>query len=211
MVSLLLAVWAWVAAEMLATFEPVKALPHEGQAKDGLRLHVKARFLPEEDAWGAPKLETTFTFTNETDKPIVLNAYSLYYRLTLSRLAPLDGVKTSQERPPIVCGIPEPDEKDILRIPPRGKYVHTKSRWCDTLSIPHGVSIGGEVFDAKTYQYFKLLRPGRLTLAFVYRSDGPVTAEKELAKFLKPGERLWSGRVYSNAVRINVKLHVQKP
>src|SRR5205085_7970012 len=77
--------------------------------------------------------------------------------------------------------------------------------------IPYGVSIAGEVFDAKTDQYFKLLRPGRLTLAFLYRSDGPVTAEKELAKFLKPGERLWSGRVYSNAVRINVKLHVQKP
>src|SRR5262249_25824788 len=80
------------------------------------------------------------------------------------------------------------------------------------LSIPQGVSIGGEVFDAKTDQYFKLLRPGRLTLAFLYRSDGPATAEEELAKFLKPGEKLWSGKVYSNAVRVNVsRLHVKKP
>src|SRR5262249_51896900 len=133
------------------------------------------------------------------------------HRLILSRLAPLDGVKTSQERAPIFCGI-APEAKHLLRIPPRGKHVFARSEWCDTLSIPQGVSIGGEVFDAKTDQYFKLLRPGRLTLAFLYRSDGPATAEEELAKFLKPGEKLWSGKVYSNAVRVNVsRLHVKKP
>jgi hypothetical protein len=199
-------------AQILAALEPIQALPHEGRLSNGLRLHVTARFVPEKDGWGAPKLETTFTFTNETENTIILDASRLHDRLILSRLGPLDAVKTGQEKPPIECGGIGLGENAVLRIPPHGKHVLSRRQWCDTLYIPYGVSIGGEVADAKTDQYFKLLRPGMLTLAFLYRSDGPYAAQKGLAAFLRQGEKFWSGRVYSNAVGINVsRLHVQKP
>jgi hypothetical protein len=188
-----------------------RALAHEGQPVNGLRLEAAARFVAEEDGWGAPKLETTVTFHNQTDAPILVDGYSSYYRLILARVAPEDAVQVSHIGDGPYC--PRgPESGDIIRIAPRGKHTVRGWQWCDSLSIPLGASVGGKVVDAKKHQSFRLLRPGPLTLAFLYRSDGPYSGMPGLTKLLRPGEQLWSGRVYSNPVTIVVtKLHRQKP
>ena len=80
----------------------------------------------------------------------------------------------------------------------------TQRQWCDTLEIPFGKSQEGKVSDADTVQLFKIKQTGKLALAFLYRSDGAYSDSVELAKLLKPGEKFWTGRVYSNPVIINV-------
>jgi hypothetical protein len=186
-------------------------LPHEGVAVNGLRLEVRAHFVPEEDGWGSPKLHTTFTFFNETDTTIVLDGYGLHYRLVLSRLGPADAVRISRQQPGLSCGIP-PRPEHLIRVPPHGKHVVSHSGWCQTFAIPYGASVGGKVVDEPLSQQFDLLRCGRLTLAFLYRSDGAISMVAELSKLLRKGERLWSGRVYSNPVVIDVShLHRIEP
>jgi antitoxin component YwqK of YwqJK toxin-antitoxin module len=186
-----------------------RALAHEGQAVSGLRLEAAARFVPEVDGWGSPKLEATVTFHNETDAPVLLDGYSLYYRLVLSRVAPLDAVQAGHFEPGPYC--PRgPEPADVIRIPPRGKHVVKNWQWCEALSIPLGASVRGKVEESKETQTFKLLRTGPLTLAFMYRSGGPYSGA--VTKLLRPGEQLWSGRVYSDPVTIGVsKLHRLKP
>jgi len=180
-----------------------KALQHEGKPVNGLRLEVAAKFVPEEEGWGAPKLETAFTFHNETDKEILLDGYSIAFRLILSRLSPPDAVETSSMQTRPWCPN-APEQGHVIRIPSGQKHVITKWQWCDTLEIPFGKSVDGKVSDADTVQLFKIKQTGKVTVAFLYRSDGAYSDGADLAKSLKPGEKFWSGRVYSNPVILDV-------
>src|SRR5262249_16843996 len=141
----------------------------------------------------------------------VLDGYSIAFRLILSRLSPPDTVETtSAPRPPPRrkqtkpwCP-PAPKQSHLIRVPARQKHVITKRQWCDTLEIPFGKSQQGKGSDGDTVQLFKIKQTGKLALAFLYRSDGAYSNSVELAKLLKPGEKFWTGRVYSNPVIINV-------
>ena len=82
LLALALAVATALPQDVRAPEKP-KPLSHEGKPVNGLRLEVAAQFVPEEEGWGAPKLETAFTFHNETDREIVLDGYSTPFRLIL--------------------------------------------------------------------------------------------------------------------------------
>ena len=176
--------------------------PH-GVAVNGLRLEIKARFVPEQDGWGSPQIEKTVTFHNETDATICLDGYSTYHSLVLAHISPSHMVREYTLKPPIFCGAPI-DEKSLIRIAPKRKHEFTTEGWCSSFSIPSGRIVEGRVVDDVDHQIFELLRTGHLTLAYVYRSPGPLTAIPYLQKFLAAGEKFWSGRVYSNPVTIHV-------
>lgn len=192
--------------------DPAQALPHEGSGVDGLQLRVEAEFMPEEKNWGSPQLETRFTFLNKTNQTILLDGFTMHHRVVLSRVSPLDGVKIRFDQEPPFCPREEPGPKHIIRIPPLGSHVIKTWQWCDTLSIPYGGSDKGRVVDGTSTQVFKLPRSGKLTLAFMYRSDGAFAVSKELSKYLQKGEQFWSGQVYSNPVTILLSPpHQEKP
>ena len=194
--------------EVIAQGKPM-ALAHEGKAVNGLRLEVAAKFVPEQPNWGSPKLETTFTFHNLTDKDILLDGWTVHFRLVLSRVAPLDAVTVSTAQSDPWCPA-APQARNILRVPARKNLVFRRWHWCDTLDIPRGLSNHGKLLDADTCHRFKLKRPGKLTLVFAYRSNGAYAESRDLHKLLRPMERFWSGRVYSNPVVIDVtKVHKQ--
>ena len=187
-----------------------KVLAHEGRTVNGLRLEIIAKFVPENAAKGSPSLETTFTFLNETDLWILLDNYSLYFRLVPSRVEPIDALEITYHQPKPWC--PYGVELDsIIQIPPRKKHVVVRSHWFSSLIIPYGASQKGKVVDAERHQNFKLVKPGQLALAFMYRSDGANSSHLDLAKWHKKEEQLWSGRVYSNPVTVMVRhLHGKK-
>src|SRR5262249_1663003 len=145
----------------------------------------------------------SFTFHNETDHEIVLDGHSIAFRLIVSRLSPAEAVETTSARAKPWCP-PAPEPSHLSRVPARRKHVITRRHWCDGLEVPFGKSREGKVIDADTVQLFKIKQTGKLALAFLYRSDGAYSDSVELAKLLKPGEKFWTGRVYSNPVIIKV-------
>lgn len=80
-----------------------------------------------------------------------------------------------------------------------------RRHWCAVLEVPFGESREGKVIDADTIQLLKIKHTGNLAMAFLYRSDGAYSDSSALAKLLAPGEKLWTGRVYSNPVFLNVR------
>jgi hypothetical protein len=199
----MLLLWAGATAAVpIPTLDP-EPLPHEGQPVNDLRLEIACRFLPEQDGWGSPKLETTFTFFNHTDQPILLAGYALSYRLVLSRVTSLVPDESRQCRQPPYCGEGPFTAEHILRVPPHGRLSRVTTGWCDALSTELGIQEAGRIHDGAEDHIFEIRRPGKRLLAYMYRSDGPNNFSAELAAFLKPGERFWTGRVYSNAVVVD--------
>lgn len=92
-----------------------------------------------------------------------------------------------------------------MRIPAKNKQQFQWQWYVSSITIPNGkIEHGKLVDDLERSQVYDLTGTGPLTLAYVYRSDGPRNVARQMQDFLMPGEKLWSGRVYSNPVAIHV-------
>jgi hypothetical protein len=188
----------------------VHRLPHEGKAVNGLRLEVAARFIPEEPGWGSPKLAVDFTFINDSNAPILLNTCALSHSLQLTRIEPLDGISIRTDQPMEECFL-SPTEEDVRRIPAGEQWTMENWIWANSLEVYFGRLSDGRIVPDTMHHLYTFERNGAYTLAYVYRTTHRAYNFRDaLQKFLRDGERLWSGEVYSNAVAIDVSVY-KKP
>jgi hypothetical protein len=143
-------------------------------------------------------------FHNESDATICLDGYFYHERLVLSNVSPAKFLQ--EQRTHIAPNGCRPGVQDwhVIRIPPRQKHHFKFVHKCDSFTIPFGRLTNGKLVDDKQFQVLDLIRTGELTLGYVYRSDDPQGVSHELQPFLGPGEKLWTGRVYSNLTTIHV-------
>jgi hypothetical protein len=187
-------------ADVAAGFED-GSYPHEGRVVNGLRFEVEGDFVAER--W--PQLQFKFTFHNESDKDIVINTYGLYHDLTCSRISPTNILKVSTHKPKPYC--PRgPLAKDLKRIPSNGTVILKREHSASSIDIPFGKLEGGKVIKQKIHYSYAFGIPGTYSIAFVYNVSNPNMRPGVMSKFLRSDEQIWAGVVYSNPVKVNVKL-----